>query len=236
MPEGRSYYIKSGGYPTDHLIQGMDDQELLNHMDVPQHIRAVAEAGKDGPWHPEIQFWLDNLAYIFRPSTDLQKERPGLHGRGLILYGEPRRHKTTTACSLLLHVVRTGIRNSDPTYHNLTWHGWCMGRFVDWQDASELFRNAAGGRDEEEAEVLRLAMRPNGEMTRRGDFLVIDDISRERGTEFNSNELHRILRRRLNYGYPTILTTNYEPDGWQDVYGDSLAAFMKGEFNLVEFS
>lgn len=236
MPKTPRY--NANGYDTDHLIQGMTDRELLGHMGVPDHIREYAIRSQPDVLPAEIEFWIEHLPYIFRPQDDKNEEKPELHAKGLILYGPGGKGKTVMASTLLLRVIRMGIKNSDPSLRNFTWHGWAMGLFVDWQDASELFRRAAG-KDEEAAFMaadLVNHMKPGGEMDERGDFLVIDDISRERATEFNSGELQRILRRRQNYGYPTILTTNHSPKEWFDVYGDVLGAFLARSFISVEFS
>ena len=61
-------------------------------------------------------------------------------------------------------------------------------------------------------------------------MVVIDDISRERQTEFNQDRLHSILRKRNNECFLTILTTNFSPDQWADVYGPVLGAYMQRAF------
>ena len=231
-----SVRIREGGYSTDNMIKSMDDDELMRKMGIPERVARWVPSNPVEELPHEVKFWLAHLPHIFRPLTNENLE---MYAKGLILYGPSGSKKTSSAASLLLHLIRLGIRNTDPTGANKSWHGWAMGRFVDWQDASEMFRQAAGGRDvlvEEAAANLRWAMKPGGPtMMESGDFLVIDDISRERATEFNSGELHRILRHRENWGYPTILTTNHPPGDWQEVYGDVLASFMNRAFIKVEF-
>jgi hypothetical protein len=142
------------------------------------------------------------------------------------------------AASILRDLVRLKIRNTDPTMQVFAWHGQCMGRFVSWQDSSELFRKASGGDEDagERAAALRKSMRPGGPLENRGDFLVIDDISREKRTEFNLGELQRILRHRREWGWTTILTTNHDPDEWHQVYDDAFASFLSRSFIPVGFS
>jgi DNA replication protein DnaC len=232
----REKYVKKNGYPTEHLIDRLSDAELLGHMGVPIKFVRHAIAMTDFP--PDVEMWLENLPYIFRPSLEKQEEKDGLCGTGLLFYGPPSTRKTTTAAAVLLQAIRKKIPNTDPTGFNVTWHGAAMGRFVDWQEASESFRNA--NRDDGEAaafaEEVRRAMHPSGPMERRADFLVIDDISRERGTDYNTGELQRIVRRRGDNGYPTIVTTNHMPEDWPDYHGEVLTAFLNRAFLPVEFS
>ena len=239
MPEGRKRvaHVKAGGYSTDHLIQSLDDRGLLRHMGVPDKFIAHAIGLSREPMDGLIEEWLEGLPYIYRPQDDENDENPDLYGVGLILYGPGGARKTTTAAAVLLRVIRMGIRNSDPSLRNFTWHGWCMGYFSDWQSVSENVRLAAGGdaaaQEQSRGTAKRMAASSHPDIA--GNFLVVDDISRERSTEFNSGELHRLLRDRNVRGLPTILTTNHYPKEWEDVYGDVLGAFMDRSFVPVEF-
>jgi len=233
----RKYFYRRTGYETEHLINRLSDPELLQHMGVPDQVAARATMVKRLPSLAET--WLENLPYIFRPAMELVLENPDMAGTGLILHGPTGTRKTTTAAAILLKTIRKLIPNTDPTRKNFTWHGAAMGLFVDWQDASETFRKGSGESEDAAFESLLLVqrMRPGGDdMTKRGDFLVVDDISRERSTQFNSNELHRILRQRHRDLFPTILTTNHAPKEWVDVYGDPMAGFMSRAFIPIEFS
>ena len=117
-----------------------------------------------------------------------------------------------------------------------TWHGAAMGRFVDWQSASELFRSSNSDDDDgETAAEIRKSTIPTGPVAKRGDFLLIDDISRERPTEYNTGELQRIIRRRASEGFPTIITTNHAPDDWEQKHGEVLAGYLHRTFVPVEF-
>ena len=156
-------------------------------------------------------------------------------GRGLLLYGPAGTYKTTTAAAILLHAVRRGLMNTDPTDRNITWHGWAMGRFVDWQEVSELFRSANDDEaDDFDATEIRKALIPTGPTLNRADYLVLDDISRERATEWNTSELQRIIRRRGDNGYPTIVTTNTTPKEWESIHGEPLTDFFDRSFVHVE--
>ena len=229
------HYRKRNPYPTDLLIDGSTDSQLMDHMGVPPRVAGLAL--RKGIVYPgPVQRWIDDANHTFRPLDYERDPVSGkLAGQGLILYGPPKIGKTTMAARLLLDLVRLQVENTDPTGKNWSWHGWAMGRFVDWQDASELFRRAVADPDADaDALLLRLAMQPNGNALNRGDWLVIDDISRERNTEFNSGELHRILRRRYENMFPTVITTNLSPSKWEENYGEVLASFLGRAFIAVE--
>jgi hypothetical protein len=236
--DGRRYYRKTMPYETDALISRLDEAGLLSHMGVPMHAWPHVINMYEDPFGNLIDNWIRELPHIYRPQLTYQMEAPEMCGRGLVLYGPSGTYKTTTAAAVLLRVVRMGVPNTDPTGRNFTWHGWAMGRFFDWQEVSELFRDSVkGDADTQDLELrTRVSMIPSGPMTEQANFLVLDDISREtRTTDFNVSQLHRILRQRQSHGFPTILTTNHAPEEWKDTYGDVLAAFLRRAFIPVEF-
>jgi hypothetical protein len=230
----KRYWYRPDGYETDHLIDSLSDEELLDHMGVPlKYIRHAVAMQNDLP--DEVESWLANMPYVYRPTFDrLDKDMCGV---GLVFWGEPGGRKTTVAAATLLRAVRLKTPNTDPTGHNYTWHGAAMGRFVDWQEASALFRSASRSEEDEmAAEEVKKFMKPNGPAVHRADFLILDDISRERATEFNITELQRTLRRRGDNGYPTILTSNRHPDDWEEAHGDALSGYIHRQFLPVEFA
>jgi hypothetical protein len=219
----KRYLVKESGYPTDRLLASMDDRALLTHMGVPLKFHLHAMETTYGDAGKQVADWLDLLPYIFRPQYDRNAERPALCGAGLVLHGPSGARKTTTAAAVLLASVRRNIPNADPSGHS-RWYGAAMGRYVSWQEVSALFREAIS--DDAAAEAL-------DPMEDRADFLVIDDISRERATEYNVGRLAHVLRHRHEWGYPTILTTNHDPKSWKTVYGDVMGEFMHRAFIAV---
>ena len=227
------YWYKPGGYETDHLIDDLSDPKLLAHMGVPRTYIDHAVNLTDFP--DVVEAWLANLPYIYRPSDENLKEN--MCGVGLVLAGPGSTRKTTLAAAILLRVIRQKIHNTDPTGKNFTWHGALMGRFVDWQEVSDVFRSANSDEaDEVLAKEIRTAMIPSGPVINRADILVLDDISRERPTEYNAGELQRTLRRRSDNGYPTIITTNNPQDQWAANHGDVLAGFLQRSSVVVEMT
>ena len=239
---GKAYYWRPSGYPTDRYLAEVRDTDLLQHMGVPPRFRAHVLRMYRKSFRREVETWIAQMPYIFRPAPSRLADKPELCGIGLLLWGDSGTYKTTTAAAVLLRLIRMQIPNLHPDPLPLkggTYTGAAMGRFVPWQDAVEAFRNAVGdpeSDEESEGEFLRRSMRcESRRAVDAANFLVLDDISRERVTEWNFNELHRIMRFRHDYARPTIVTTNYDPDDWEKKYGEVFAAFLHRAFIPVEF-
>jgi hypothetical protein len=235
---GMKYYRKSE-YPVDRFVKGLTDDELLQHMGVPLRFHTHALAMYEDPFRDEIQNWLNRMPYVFRPFRKFRDEDPDLCGVGLVLWGEGGARKTTTAAAILLRLVRMGIPNTNPLPKpggGRTYHGQAMGRFLSWQYVMETFRQGFGDDDiAEDAQILRDVMYSSASRQDSADFLVLDDVSRERTTEWNIGELQRVLRWRHEHGYPTILTTNHSPGLWKRHYGKVMSVFMERAFIDVRF-
>lgn len=228
------YHYKRRPHSTDALIDSLDDMALLRHMGVPRRYRELALLEQEQ--HPLIEDWISKWPYIYRPQPELNHEKPHLMGTGLALYGPSGAGKTTLSAALLLRLVRLLVPNADPDGHS-RWYGACMGGFVSWQEFSRLAREKHGDDDAgAEYEQLTWRMTPTAGVDTRADWLVLDDLSRERATEYNISELTYFLRHRYENGYPTIITTNVGPDDWADQYGPVMGAFMARALIAVEIT
>ena len=214
------------------------DYDLLVEAGVPKNLASRAAALDMKPLPQPARQWLDNLDYIHRPTMEQVREKPHLGGVGLVLYGDGGTGKTTMALQIMLEVIRSNrlhwIDDSKKSRILVS----MLGTYVDWQDLSAMLRKEAGGEDSREWRLLEYLLEGEpylGEHQRNGPYrgggvVLIDDISRERQTEFNQDRLHSILRKRNTEAFLTILTTNFSPDQWADVYGPVLGAYMKRAF------
>jgi hypothetical protein len=63
--------------------------------------------------------------------------------------------------------------------------------------------------------------------------LVIDDLGKEYGSEYNDSSFDEILRLRYDKALPTIITTNVRLENWEAVYKEAMASFANEAFVRV---
>jgi DNA replication protein DnaC len=110
-------------------------------------------------------------------------ETPSLYIAGPIGTG-----KTMLASCLSLDLIRSG-------------------RSVVWSNVGDLLRSLRAtfnDRDTNEAAII--------DHFANVSILVLDDLGKERPTEWAAEQLFAIFNRRYDYGKPTIVTTNYSGD------------------------
>lgn len=109
-------------------------------------------------------------------------ESPGV---GLLLQGDIGRGKTYAACAIMLMMLRNGkIRN---------------GLFVTCDGLFNGIKAEFGKKDQ--GSLLARACKT--------DLLVLDDMGKERLTEWSQPILFQVINDRSNELLPTIVTTNY---------------------------
>ena len=63
--------------------------------------------------------------------------------------------------------------------------------------------------------------------------LVLDDLGKEYGSEYNVAGFDEILRSRYDKALPTIITTNTPREKWGEKYGDAMGSFVYEAFKRV---
>jgi len=63
--------------------------------------------------------------------------------------------------------------------------------------------------------------------------LVIDDLGKEYGSEYNDSSFDEILRLRYDKALPTIVTTNVRLEDWEAIYKEAMASFANEAFVRV---
>jgi DNA replication protein DnaC len=113
--------------------------------------------------------------------------------RGLLLIGAPGVGKTHLAVAMLSECIRKGG----------------VGRFYTVIDLMGLLRSTYAGQDNTtESAVLR-------DVT-EADIVVLDELGRERATEWRDEMLHLIVNARYSNRRPTLFTTNFDVGDIED--------------------
>lgn len=104
--------------------------------------------------------------------------------KGLLLQGEVGRGKTHNACAALLEAIKNGM----------------TAKFTTFDDLIRECKASFQGMETEKAIIGRYA---------NTGMLCIDDMGKERVTEWSLPILFAIINKRSMEGRPTIITTNY---------------------------
>lgn len=151
--------------------------------------RRLAASNMPETWHQRgMSSWLrrtinEQAAYdaaVAFGKRIQNRETPSLYIAGPIGTG-----KTMLASCLALDLIRSG-------------------KSVLWSNVGDLLRSLratfSSKEQNEESVIDRFA---------QASILVLDDLGKERPTEWAAEQLFAIFNRRYDYGKPTIITTNY---------------------------
>lgn len=142
---------------------------------------------------PETPDLLRSLE-LCRGYAEMFPERLSL-GQGMILQGNVGTGKTHLAASVALHIMDRGLGS------------------VIWREEAQVmldFRSAygrgpsAGSAQKSEKDVLQAYL--------SCDLLVLDDVGKDRETEWSISKLFSVLNGRYELGRPTVITTNLDRD------------------------
>ncbi len=132
------------------------------------------------------------VAYARRIVADYPG-RSSERDNGLLLIGLPGVGKTHLAVAMLMECIRKGA----------------AGAFYTTMDLMVALRSTySSSEGASEADLLR-------EIT-EADILVLDDLGRERATDWRDEMLHLIVNARYSNRRPTIFTTNYDVADFDD--------------------
>ena len=145
-------------------------------------------------------------------------------GMGLLLVGNPGHGKTTLASTALQELLRGIPRDVIGTPERFPIR---PGYFTDYPRFLRLQkRQWDPDADETEASLVE-GLYGDAPDHLNVKILVLDDLGKEYRTAsgWAENTFDALLRARFNAGLPTIITTNYSLDKWDDMYGESMGSF-----------
>ncbi|APC46375.1 DnaC-like helicase loader [Streptomyces phage BRock] len=208
-------------------IAGVDYESRWERSHIPVRFRGQG-LDKYEPSHhsgrialKEARKFIENFGDYYvsperRSKGDYPEDRRNI-GRGLMLWGKNGTRKTTLAAAIATEVQWLSLN-----------HRVYMTRFSDFKDAlTTTF--------EKEDSERKLAAREVVLRAQKSTLVVLDDIGQEHRTTsgFTESLLHELIRKRVEAGLPTVVTTNIEPEDMLGTYGQSFDSFRKEAFEPI---
>ena len=154
-------------------------------------------------------------------------------GRGLLLYGQPGRGKTTLALATIQEMILTfPLEAFAPSEGKVLIRPCYFATFNKILDLKGVLMDNPTEAEETLYAGMLGECRDDAYNIR---VLIIDDVGKEHSSlsGWQKNMLHHVLRTRFNNGLPTIVTTNISRDNWTATYGDATGSFAKEAFIYV---
>jgi DNA replication protein DnaC len=151
-------------------------------------------------------------------------------GKGLLLYGQPGRGKSTLALAVIQDMMRTfPLEAFAPAEHGVVIRP-CY--FATFNSILDLKGSLMGDPSIEEQIIYNGILGECQDDAYNIRVLIIDDLGKEHASlsGWQKNLLHHVLRTRFNNGLPTIVTTNIKRDDWGGLYGDATESFANEAF------
>lgn len=64
------------------------------------------------------------------------------------------------------------------------------------------------------------------------DLIILDDLGAEKVTEFAAQELFSLINARMNRRRPMVVSSNLEPESFEETYGDRIASRLLNGFEV----
>jgi len=192
-----------------------------------------------GSFPQEISEW---LAEVYAGDIIRSIGKIGWTGVGLLLDGAPGMGKTTHAVTVLMELIRNLPEDEEaqqaifrikpenygakfrPVYY-LTFNDFLQKKKAifdsDGEERRELHREIEGFHGRAKDDWLNVRV------------LVLDDLGKESGTDFDKYSFDDLSRARYDAGLPTIVTTNKMREVWGDQYSDAMSSFSHEAFRRV---
>jgi DNA replication protein DnaC len=218
----KSWIVSTSNIP--HRFMGLEAQDIINDL---------------GSFPKEITNWLEK---IYANKVIKRSGGLGTTGVGLLFDGGPGLGKTTHAVTTIMELIRNMpekdeevaelfkytlsnlSRKSRPIYY-MTFPEFISRKKAlmeaDPDVKQNLFQEMEGFHGRAKDDMLNVRV------------LVLDDLGKEYGSEYNNAAFDEVLRSRYDKGLPTIITTNVLRNDWERQYGAAMGSFAFEAFHRV---
>lgn len=218
----RHWIIKNSNIPSRFF--GMTPQDVIE---------------RTGKFAPQIDVWLEQVldGKVIKSIGGL-----GTTGVGLLFDGDPGLGKTTHAVLSLLEFVRRLPDDKDAANSILKYEQGEYGfdaRPVYYMTFPDFLHRKKAMIDASPEARRTMQLEMDGLHGRAIDdylnvrILVLDDLGKEYGSDYNVAGFDEVLRSRYDKALPTIITTNTARDKWGSKYGDAMGSFVYEAFKRV---
>ena len=218
----RHWIIKNSNIPSRFF--GMTPQDVIE---------------RTGKFAPQIDSW---LGQVLEGKVIKNVGGLGTTGVGLLFDGDPGLGKTTHAVLSILELVRRLPDDKDLANKILQYDQGEYGfdaRPVYYLTFPEFLHRKKAMIDAAPEARRTMQLEMDGLHGRCVDdylnvrVLVLDDLGKEYGSEYNVAGFDEVLRSRYDKALPTIITTNTPRDKWGPKYGDAMGSFVYEAFKRV---
>lgn len=218
----RHWIIKNSNIPSRFF--GMTPQDVVE---------------RTGKFAPQIDSW---LTQVLEGKVIKNVGGLGTTGVGLLFDGDPGLGKTTHAVLSLLELIRRLPDDKAEANKILQYEQGEYGfdaRPVYYLTFPEFLHRKKAMIDAGPESRRTMQLEMDGLHGRCVDdylnvrVLVLDDLGKEYGSEYNVAGFDEVLRSRYDKALPTIITTNTPRDKWGTKYGDAMGSFVYEAFKRV---
>jgi DNA replication protein DnaC len=215
---------------------------LLRGANIPTRFIGMSArdiAGDTGSFPEDIDIWLEQAM-----DGDIIKQVGGLGrtGVGLLFDGGPGLGKTTHAVVTAMEFIRMLPEDDEKARTVLQMKSEDYGmksRPIYYMTFPEFLSRKKAMFDAEPEVKKQLQLEMEGFHGRAKEdslnvrVLVLDDLGKEYGSEYDNTSFDEILRARYDKALPTIITTNVDRDNWVKQYGAAMGSFAHEAFKRV---
>lgn len=215
---------------------------LLRGANIPRRFLGMEPSdieAKVGSFPKVIDRWLET---VLAGDNIKQVGGIGTTGLGLLFDGGPGLGKTTHAVTTLMEFVRRlptdeakardilGITAKDYGMQTRAVYYMTYPEFLsrkkamfdaDPESKANMFQEMEGYHGRSKYDWLNVRL------------LVLDDLGKEYGSDYDNTSFDEILRARYDKALPTIITTNVRREDWEKKYGPAMGSFAHEAFKRV---